>query len=306
MRRGAYYLTTYAEGKQRWLPLGRDYSAALHRFAQLERSEPAPLHDIAGLLSAYLADCALRLAPKTLRGYRPQAAALIDVFGDMRLDDLRRAEIARYMKLRGNVAANRERDLLRAAWNWALNAGITETVNPMAGMRLRNREGLRKARLGYVTDATLAALEAHSTPRMALLLRFLYLTGMRVGDALRIDLSAGAQAGIAWQMGKTRKPMLVSWSPRLRKVWLACAGNRQIGPLFISRLGRAYTLDGIESMFARVRRKAAVRDVTLHSLRRKAADDVPLAHAQALLGHSDGRVTQDHYRRKAQPVEPTR
>lgn len=306
MRRGAYYLLAYAEGRQRWIPLGRDYAQALHAYAEHKRGEPLPFQNVSGLLAAYLADRALTRSAKTLQGYRLDAARLTEVFGALRLADVRRADIARYMALRGNVAANRERDLFRAAWNWALNSGVTEAPNPMAGMRLRNAEGVKAKATEYVEDATMLALDRAASPAMRMLMRFLYLTGMRLGDALRLELSAGTEAGIAWRTGKTGKRMLVEWSPELRRTWQAAAASREIGPLFVSRKGKAYTVSGIETMFARLRRKAQVSGVTLHGLRAKAADDVPLRHAQELLGHADSGITQRHYRRRAQPVKPVR
>lgn len=306
MRRGAYYLLAYAEGKQRWIPLGRDYAQALHQYAEHKRGAPVVIRDVSGLLSGYLADRTAIRSEKTLQGYRLDAARLDDVFGRLRLRDVKRVDIAQYMKLRGNVAANRERDLFRAAWNWALNEGLTEVPNPMAGMRKRNPEGVKARALEYVEDDVMRKLDAHASPNLRLLMRFLYLTGMRLGDALRMDLSAATEDGIAWRTGKTGRRMLVEWSPELQRTWGAAAAGREIGPLFVSRNRKAYTVSGIETMFSRLRRKAAVSGVTLHGLRSKAADDVPLAHAQELLGHADPRVTKEHYRRKAQPVRPVR
>lgn len=304
MRRGAYYLLARTEGKQRWVPLGRDYAQALHTYAEAERGTPVALHNVAGLLATYLTDRAAIRSAKTMQGYRLDAERLEGVFGKLRLSDVRRADIARYMALRGNVAANRERDLFRAAWNWALNEGLTEVPNPMAGMRKRNPEGVKARTLEYVEDATFKALDDAATSNMRALLRFLYLTGMRVGDALRMPLSAAKEDGIAWTTGKTGRKMLVEWSPELKRTWAMAAGEREVGPLFLSRSGKPYTLQGVEANFARLRRKAKVKRVTLHSLRSKAADDVPLTHAQELLGHADPKVTKAHYRRKAQPVKP--
>lgn len=310
LRRGAYYLLSYVEGKQRWTPLGRDYATALHKYAEAERGEPLPIRNVDELLSAYVTDATLRLSAKTVTGYRAQADALSGVFGAMRLDDVKRSDVARYMKLRGNVAANRERDLLRAAWNWALNSGLTETPNPMAGMRMRNAEGKKRAQIGYVEDSTFRKLDEAATPNMRALLRFLYLTGMRVGDALRLDLSAATNEGIAWKTGKTGRLMLVAWSPELRRTWGMATGGREVGPVFRSRKkggkGGHYTLQGIEANFARLRRKAREPRVTIHAIRAKAADDVSLAHAQELLGHAIPTTTQKHYRRKVRAVKPTR
>ena len=97
------------------------------------------------------------------------------------------------------------------------------------------------------------------------------------------------------------------WSDTLREVYKVAAGHR-IGaqPLFPSQRGAKYTLNGLESTFARVRKRAGVADVTLHDIRRKAGSDVELIHAQALLGHADVGTTQRHYRAKAQGVKPVK
>ncbi len=44
----------------------------------------------------------------------------------------------------------------------------------------------------------------------------------------------------------------------------------------------------------------------MHDLRRKAGSDLPLGHAQALLGHNDARFTPRHYHVLADPVKPVR
>lgn len=301
LRAGTYYLVEQAHGRSRWHNLGRDYSAALRAWAEAARTE-ARVTTVDDLLAHYLTACVTR-ATATLAGYRAQAASLSSPFGSLRLEEVRRADIARYMTIRGGVIANRERDLFRAAWNWALNAGLTEIPNPMAGMRHRNPE---RKRTRYVTDAELEALEGHANGHIGALLRFLYLTGMRLGDALRLPLSAAQADGVRWVTGKTKTPQHVRWSPALRRCWSKAAGKRQTGPLFVSRLRRAYTVQGVEAIFQRLRVRAGVEDVRLHDLRRKAASDVPLEHAQRLLGHASPGLTRQRYKVKADPVKPVR
>lgn len=44
----------------------------------------------------------------------------------------------------------------------------------------------------------------------------------------------------------------------------------------------------------------------MHDLRQKSGSDISLKHAQALLGHSDPRITERIHHVLADPVKPTR
>ena len=302
MRRGAFYYLASVDGVQAWKPLGRDYSEALRQWAQFEGQASKPVLTVANAIAHYLDDRAGKLASKTLVDYQRQAVTLGAVFGTMRLEDVTQAHVYTYLKKRGNVAGNRERDLLRAVYGFAANIGY-KGGNPAKGMRVRNTE---KPRRRYVTDDELAALVLAARQPFDLLIRFLYLTGMRVGDAIALPLTAATDTGIGWTMGKTQEPQFVEWSDELRAVWKAAAGDR-IGAqtLFRGRRG-PYTLHGAESTWARVRERSGVVNVTMHDLRRKAGSDVPLARAQELLGHADARITKRRYHVLADPAKPTR
>ncbi|MDN5939859.1 MAG: hypothetical protein L0H83_14530, partial [Salinisphaera sp.] len=242
-KHGAYYHVTSAGGKQHWINLGTDYGDALRQWAQLEGQATLPILTVADALAAYLADRQTSLAQKTIAGYRAQAQTLGKVFGPMRLADVTRAHVYTYLKKRGNVAGNRERDLLRAAYNHAANIGYNGP-NPAEGMRYRNTETPRQR---YVTDEELAALVLAAKPRLANLILFLYLTGISISDALALPITAADETGIRWTRTKTKHPMLVEWSPELRAVWKAATGQR-IGnqPVFLGQRG-PYTLHGLES-----------------------------------------------------------
>lgn len=302
MRSGCYYYVTRIDGKQQWTALGKDYGEALRQWAALEGVTGKPVLTVADAIAHYLDDRATKLSAKTLTGYRAQAETLGRVFGTMRLGDVTQAHVYTYLKKRGNVAGNRERDLLRAVYTFAANIGY-KGDNPAKGMRVRNTE---KPRRRYVTDEEMAALVLAAQPRFGLLIRFLYLTGMRIGDAIALPLTAAGDDGIRWEEGKTRKPRWVEWSDELRAVWKAAAGNR-IGAqaLFLGRRG-PYTLDGAESTWARVRERSGVTNVTFHDLRRKAGSDLPLDRANELLAHTDPKVTKRIYHVLADAVKPTR
>jgi integrase len=76
-------------------------------------------------------------------------------------------------------------------------------------------------------------------------------------------------------------------------------------PLFLARKGAAYTSSGFRASWRRVKIRAGLPDITFHDLRRKSGSDADTeADAQALLGHSDGKITHKHYRAKLVAVKP--
>jgi len=132
---------------------------------------------------------------------------------------------------------------------------------------------------------------------------------MRQADVLSVKMSDLKPDGIYYKAGKTGKETLIEWSDELKaSVDLANTLWRRFGRvyLFESRGGTAYTGSGIRAMFRRIRIKANMSDVTFHDLRRKAGSDVDFIDAQALLQHSDGKVTARHYRAKMDKVRPVK
>lgn len=302
-KHGAYYYVVRVEGRTKWLRLSADYGEALRKWAEIEGGKPAVQWTVARAIGHYLDVSRGRLKPATIKGYEWSAKALIPVFGHMPVGELRKAHVYSYVVARGNVAGNRERALLSAVYTHLGQAGIYDGPNPARELRFRNPEKPRKR---YVTDGELLALEAAAKPRMRALVRFAYLTGARERDILALRLTAATDAGIRYTASKTGHETLVAWSDDLRALWRQIAGLR-VGnvPAFLTRDGRAYTPSGFRASWRKLKLRAGLPDITFHDLRRKAGSDADTeAHAQALLGHEDGKVTRRHYRAKVIPVEP--
>lgn len=306
-KHGAYYYVSRVGGKVKWVRLAGEYGEALRKWAEIEGGKPVTTWTVAKAVGHYLDVSKGRLKQTTLDGYELSAQHMLPVFGHMGLGELKKKHVYDYVVARGNVAANRARALLSATYAHMAMAGIFDGENPAAGLQYRNPE---KARARYVTDDELAAIVAASGIRMKLLVRFAYLTGIRQGDILAMRLTAATEAGIAYTDSKTSKDHLIAWSPELRGIWKAAKGLR-IGsvPLFLARDGEAYTSSGFKASWRRVKIRAGLPDIRFHDLRRKSGSDAKDdAHAQALLGHSDSKVTRKHYRAKVtavQPIKPT-
>jgi len=304
-RHGAFY---YAGTS--WVHLGREYGEALKKYADLVGKRET-VSTVKQAIDSYLAHSASRLRPITLINYQYNAKRLLPVFGHVALSEVKAAHVYRYMHEYGDVQANRDRALLSAAFSHARNIGAFDGVDPTKGLQYRNPETPGKR---YITDAELSALKSAGSLKMACIINFAYLTGMRQADVLSVKLTDITPAGIYYKAGKTGKETMVQWSDELRAVVaLANSQWRRFGREYLfesmprksGKPGR-YTGSGIRAMFRRVTAKAGLPDVTFHDLRRKAGSDVELIDAQTLLQHSDGKVTARHYRAKMETVRPVK
>lgn len=314
-RHGAYYFVR--SGK--WTRLAKDYGAALVQYATFV-GKPHEIRTVKDAVWAYIEDGATRtwkkkLSEATLENYRNSAPNLCAVFGHMSMDDIEASMVTRYMLDKGSVQANRDKALLSAAFTYARIKGAFKGADPTKRLQVRNEE---KPRERYVTDKEMQALVSKATPKQATIARFIELTGMRQGDALRVRIEDIDDEGIHYRQGKGGKRLVILWSPALHAVvddanrlwrrfgreWLfegkprGKHAGKPIGP---------YTPSGLRSLWRKTREKAGLPDVCLHDLRAKAGSDVVTAEeATRLMGHADGKVTRRHYRRKAERVNPLR
>jgi integrase len=313
-KHGAYYLTK----ANKWTPLGKEYGPALVKYSELI-GVPVEVRTVRDALLSYIEHAKTRsgdpIAKATEEGYRYSMGHLCAVFGKLALSDLKQADVYRYLTDSGTVQANRDKALLSAAFSHARNLGAFSGPDPTKGLQYRNTETPRER---YVTDAELAELVKQASPRLAVIARFIALTGMRSGDALRVRMSDMDAEGIHYQQGKTGRRLVVLWSEELTEIveqartlwrrfgreWLFESrprgkhAGKPIGP---------YTPAGLRALWRPVRAKAGLIDVRLHDLRAKAGSDMATqGEAQGLLGHADGKTTARHYRRKPARVKPVR
>lgn len=311
-KHGAYYFVK--SGK--WLRLAKDYGPALTKYAALV-GMPVAVVTVKDAVWHYIEAHKGRLAPSTVTGYQASAANVCAFFGHMALTALQPDMVYKYLTEKGTVQANRDRALLSAAYSEARRIGAFPKAadDPTKGLEYRNPE---TPRTRYVTDAELDAIIAKASPKLACIARFIELTGMRQGDALRVRLADLDDGGFTYWNSKGKKWQGLEWSDELtatvedaKRLW------RRFGRewLFESRpkgkhaargIG-PYTPSGLRALWRVARDKAGLPDVRLHDLRAKAGSDAGTeADAQKLLGHSDPKVTRRHYRRKVERSKPSR
>lgn len=299
-KHGAYYRVV----RNRWEPLGKHYGEALKRWAELE-SEPAQVRTVGQALDCYLVDELPKLAEATQKEYRRMSGELRKVFGDAALADVEPTTVAQYLHRRtAAVQANREVALLSSVFNYAMRLGHAKD-NPCRGVR-RNTE---RARTRLPTAAEIAALRVAASARMRPLLDLALMTGMRKKDLLGIQIADLSERGIEIRTSKTGVPLCFRWTEALRTVVDQAKSKRQIGPLFITRLNRAWTSTGLDTAWDRLRAKAEISDLHWHDLRAWAltmADrTMGREYARLLAGHQDAATTDRYLRdRSAREVEP--
>lgn len=304
--------------------LGKTQSEAYRVWA--ERSEAQKhVKTIAELLERYIQEVAPDKAPKTFKENTRQATLLSRTFGKMFLEDIQPQHVYTYYDKRSaKVAARREIALLSHAYTKAVQWGYI-SAHPFKGeIRLEGE----KPRTRYIEDWEI--VECLSVPSVQkrggvlaiqAYIRVKLLTGLRRGDLLRLRESCLTDEGIEVGTHKTGKPVVYEWSDELRGAIsgaLLCRPNNKTDFLFCNRSGMGYINEktgepsGWNSMWQRymdrVLAETKVKErFTEHDLRAKCASDAEtLDHARALLSHTDSKLTQRVYRRKAERVKPLR
>lgn len=315
LKHGAYYFVK--AGK--WTRLGDSYGMALVEYARIvgERDSVAKVKDAlwGAIEQARTRKHKAPASEATLASYRHCASRLERVFGHLALDDVTPEMVVRYVVNGGTVQHNRDKALLSIAYTYARVMGGYRGPDPTKGLQVRVEE---KPRDRYVTDAELDKIIAVASPKLACIARFIELTGMRQGDALKVKVADLDDDGFTYYNSKSKRWQGLEWSDELtacvedaKRLWRRFGREwlfeskpkgkhveRGVGP---------YTPSGLRALWRVARTKAGLQDVRLHDLRAKSASDAGSdEEARQRLGHTDGKVTRRHYRRKMIRSKPTR
>jgi len=310
-----YYDHGYDDQKKRhWEPLGSDLKTAKIKWAQIESTEsPHKQGTLAALADHYITHDMAHLSPKTQQERIRHAERLTRVFGHLSLDDIRPVHVAQYLDARtAKVAANREITLLSSMYRLAIRRGLCD-LNPCLNVQ-RNKE---RPRDRYIEDHEFVAVRGYARPLVRFVMDLAYLTAMRLGDLLNLNLDQLEEDGIRMEQRKTKKKLLIQWTPELQKT---VNQLKQLRPktagfyLICNRRGEGYTASGFKSMWQKTIRGAHESGViqkrfTFHDIRAKAgtdADDLG-QNAQKLLGHTTAKQTVTYLRsKKTDVVKPVR
>lgn len=308
----------YLKGKSYWYAgsvwsnLGRDFLAALRRYAELEGLSTQHVvrnPTFADLSAAYKVapDGLLSTAPRTQKDYLRYLAKLEAVFGNVPLAQIRPVDVSKYHRLRGakaKVQANREKACLSLVWNWARANGVTDLPNPCEGIHRFEETG----RDVYIDDAIYFKVWQQADWDVRDAMDLAHLTGQRPDDVLRARWT-DVHGDYLWvRQGKTKVPLRVEIVGQLAVLLNDIAMRRgtsgKIVPLTEAQFDNRFEHD----------RKAAGVELTafqFRDLRAKAgtetADTQGDRAAQYQLGHRIPSTTDRYIRnRVGRKVKPTR
>ena len=302
--------------------LGSDYAKALEQWEQLYHNRPLTI----GRLEEAFAMWEERELPRyesaeTKKGYSKNLRAIRPVFGPMAWDEVDLPSLRRYLDLRSaKTQGNREMSLLRIVWGKALLWGLTRQQWPAEGVK--NWKNEESAREFEVTTAMFEAVYQQGDQLLRDCMDIASATGMRITDARTVRMPENGV--ITHRASKTKKPVqfLVADSPVLAAivarrieskahcVMLLCTpAGGQVSMEMLRRRwddardAAAYRAEatGDAALGGRIR-KMFLRD--MRSLAADLAGDVD--EASKLLQHSSKKLTEKHYRTKAQLLKAVR
>lgn len=286
---------------RKWTALGPDLARARTEWARIENAGSAS-GTVSALIDAYLTRCLDDKAINTRRNYTRMAEVLRKVFGTMPIPTVRPTHIGDYLdKHRSKLIANNEINLLSGMYAMAMRWGWAES-NPCRGVR-RNPIPKRER---YITDDEFTAIYGAVDEPVRIAMDLANLTGLRIGDVLKIHLADIKPDGLHVRQQKTKRAIVFEITPELQAIIeRAKALPRAIRTLDLltSSRGRAYSPNTIYRRFVEAAKKLGILDVHFHDLRAKVATDEP-DKAQERLDHRDQRTTDGYIRKPRGRIVP--
>jgi integrase len=295
LARGAYYLTAYIDGKQKWLPLGKEPAQAFAEYARLTAySEPAG-KTVSELVDRYVREVLPTLKPKSQASYKSWLKAIVKTWGHMPVRAIRQPDAAVYLDTYPDkVSANRHVSLLGTLLRKGKRWGWLETLH-LDGIELNDE----KRRERIISQDEWAKILKAASPEMNLLLRFLRFTALRKGDLCRLTWASIKDERLIVRTSKTGSPVSFQLAGELGAIVSALKGRQGKFPklpLFPGPRGKAWRERALDDAWYAVRKAAGVEGVTLHDIRRTRITELVERHgsefAQRVATHKDPRMTE--------------
>lgn len=298
LRHGAYYFVK--AGK--WTRLATELPAALTEYARLHDQ---PKGGMAALIEEAMPHILKGKADNTITQYKVAARrlqAILAEFAPHQVTPRHIAQIRRSMADTYSVA-NRTLTVLRLVFDYALEEQLVES-NPCVGIK-RLAQHTRTRR---ILPGEYQAIRAEAKPLLQVIMDLCYLTGQRIGDVLTIKRADLQADGIYIEQQKTGARLMVAWTPELR------AAVDQAKALHGGVAGMTYLLKGLGNkaptyhmiwkQWTKACKAAKVEDANIHDLRAMSGTEAEAQghDPQALLGHTDRKMTQRYLRDRTVPV----
>jgi integrase len=315
------------------IPLGKDYVAAVRKWAELEGGN-APAVATQAITFRTVAEKYLASpkyagkAPRTQKDNLGELNKLYAFFDSppAPLDAIAPHHIAKYRDWRKSTHSTQEIALLSSIWSWAREQGYTDKANPTLGVE-RNRGSGRDV---FITDELFARVYAHADQPTRDAMDLAHLAGQRPGDSLRmterdikatrriVDGQEVVERELWVQQGKTGARLRVRVTGKLAEVVdriLARKATLKVRSfaLVVNERGQALSASALDGRFGKAREAAGIgtMDFQFRDLRAKAGTEAEesrgMEAAQGLLGHASQGMTRHYVRhRLGKLVDPTK
>lgn len=294
---GAYYLTHYVGGKQKWEPLGRDITAAFAKYRELTGVQSRIGRTVRDLVVQFDLEVVPALRPNTQRAYRCWMPAILKTWGEMRLEDLEQPDVASFLDTYPRkVTANRVVTLLVTMLKKAKRWGWVKE-NRIAGIE-QHRESARRR---VIRDSEWLALLAAADGQYRLLFRLARFTALRRSDVCALTWGCEQDGRLVVHTIKTQAPISIAIRGELAQILAEL--KRGILPFPTRRLfcvegGRELSPKMLGYHFNRIRLAAGLRSINFHDIRRTRLTEVAEKYgprfAQRLAAHKDARTTEGY------------
>lgn len=297
LSRGAYYLTHYVGGKQRWLPLGKDIGPAYARYRELTGAAIPGGRTVNDLVTRFEHEVLPSKRANTQRVYRCWFPAIRKTWGEMQVADLRQPDVAVFLDTYPHkVTANRVVTLLVTMLKKAKRWGWVD-VNYIAGIERHEEQARRRIISADEWQALLTAAE----PKYRLLLRLARFTALRRSDICGLTWACEKNGRFEVVTQKTRAPISIQIRGELADILTEL--KRGILPFPTRRLfsvagGRPLHSHMLGYHFDRIRKKAGLHSINFHDIRRTRLTELGErygpAFAQRLAAHADQKTTEGY------------
>lgn len=203
----------------------------------------------------------------------------------------------RRVKNTKNSTLNGMRRCYSSFFTWLFNEGIIQH-NPCSGLKqIKYKKAIKKPFTSIEIEKLKAACK---TDRDLALLNFMYATGCRVSEVVRLDISdIDFESQEIQVLGKGNKERIVYLSDIAMMHLQEYLNHRTdySDALFVGKGNKRLHKNGIYAALKRIGKSASVKDVYPHKFRRTIATDLlnrgmPIQNVATILGHEDLKTTQ--------------
>ena len=207
LKHGAYYYVTH---EMKWIRLGKTESEMYRSLSDLNKIGG---NTMLAYFDRYSKEDTPKKAISTQKMEVYTMANLCRVFGNMLPTDIKPSHVYKFHTLRSKTSkasADREKALLSSVMNKIMMEGIID-INPCYGVK----KNPAKPRDRYVSDDEFQAVRKHSSPILQAAMDIAILTGLRMGDILKLTVDDLKEKGLYCQTSKTTRALIFLWSPAL-------------------------------------------------------------------------------------------